>query len=452
MQRIIVSDITAPYFITPFMGLPDNRDIKVAPVRVPFFRNFRGDNTIPVVEERAGNLHLHALGLMSSPETLTSSDSVVDFAVNRDPQKTCKQDGLARMTRTWVTKDACGNTRELPVLTTVEHPPKNLETTQTSAVGMYEAAPDYTPLKDPCLPGKNVILSQQRRYDASGPEDLCFSKPWKLDGCRTFYRAPINSKSLVDVVATKPFFATFPPDVTITQHENPLPDNTGEPVPESLCWSPFKMTYSDAIADLTDCGVWAIARTWKIEPVYQDCPLTTLPSDHPLVTETVQTITILDPSTPTFTGTPDETVYVPFLTDYGPTVTGVPDVEDIADNSHLAGLNLTSYPIQLQYVDTIAFAETPDDVCDGGLATVTRVWTTTASVLLAVPVGGVGDGICASACWVLCRLRLAPATYCRLRGVVCACQPPSLHFAARACRPLLFQMLPVATRARTPSC
>ena len=432
IQLIIVSDVTAPYFLAPFMGftpsgdsapyfitpfaeLPVNQtnndsltpifdalnssirnsglDIKEAPVRVPFFRNFRLDNTIPIVEERAGNLHFHAIGLVSAPETLTSQDSQVDFTSsihlgrntglgfindrNRATQETCKQDGLARMTRTWTTKDACGNTRELPVLTTVEHPKEELERTQTSRHGLYEAASDYTPLKDPCLPGKNVILSQERRFDATGPQDLCFSKPWQLDGCRTAYRSPAANKDLIDVVATKPFFASFPADFTLTQHEDPLPTNTGVPVPESICGSPFKMTWSDATSDLDACGVWKIARTWKLEPRYQDCPLDTLPSDHPLVTETVQVITVTDPSPPTFVQKPDETVYVPFLTDYGPTVTGVPKVADIALNAHVAGLHLTSYPIQLEYIDTIEFSETPDETCSSGLATVTRVWTTT---------------------------------------------------------------------------
>ena len=433
IQLITINDVTAPYFITPFMGftpawdsepyfitpfeeLPDVQtnkpslapifdalnssirhtgvDIKEAPVRVPFFRNYRLDNTVPIIEERAGNVHLHALGLMSAPGTLTSRNSLVDVSVtihmgrntgmgfdnkqNNVAQETCKQDGLARMTRTWTTKDACGNTRELPVLTTVEHPPAKWETTQTSRVGVYEAAPDYTPLKDPCLPGKNIVLAKERRFDASGPQDLCFSKPWKLDGCRTFYRSPISSgDDLVDVVATKPFFRTFPPDVTLTQHANPFPGKTGFPVPESLCGSPFKMTWSDARPDLSECGVWKIARTWKIEPTYQDCPLETLPSDHPLVTETVQVITVTDPSAPKFVQTPDKTVYVPFLTDYGPTVTGVPKVADIAGNPHLADLHLTSYPIQLEYVDTIEFSEMPEKICSNGLATVTRVWTTT---------------------------------------------------------------------------
>ena len=175
-------------------------------------------------------------------------------------------------------------------------------------------------------------------------------KEWQVDGCRTLSRSPVSVR---DVLHTKPFFATFPPDATVTQHEDTFPQSTGLPVGKSLCETPYVITYSDGFAHLDTCGVWKIARTWKIEPRYQDCLLDTLPSDHPLVTETVQVITVTDPSPPTFVQTPSETVFVPFLTDYGPTVTGVPQVADIALSPHQAGLQLTSYPIQLEYEDTV---------------------------------------------------------------------------------------------------
>ena len=261
---------------------------------------------------------------------------------------------------------------------TIEHPPRDFENTQAGGVEMYDAAPGITQLNDPCLPGKHVIMAQERRFNG-GTLDACHSDAWKLDGCRTFYRSPLADEDAVDVFAAKPYFATFPPDVSVTQHGNPLPDFTGEPVPDSLCGTPFKMTWRDAPPILSSCGVWEIARTWKIEPRYLDCDAKTLPSDHPLVTETVQLITVTDTSAPTFVHTPDETVHVPFLTDYGPSVAGVPKAADIALNAHVAQLNMTSYPIQVEYVDTVEFSEMPSTICSSGLATVTRVWTTSDS-------------------------------------------------------------------------
>ena len=228
---------------------------------------------------------------------------------------------------------------------------------------------------DNCLPGKKFVFAASRQYKPLGPQDQCSSmQQWKTDGCRTVAG---SARTVRDVTAVKPIFVTVPIAKTIMQHESPLPSNTGAPTGKALCDTPFTITHSDGLAKLDSCGVWKIARTWKIGPSYADCHLESLASNHPLVTETIQIITVVDALPPTFVSTPPGTVHVPFLTDYGPSVTGVPAVRDLVLDPLLFDLKLASYPIQLEYVDSVSFAATPSDVCGNGLATVSRVWTTT---------------------------------------------------------------------------
>jgi hypothetical protein len=165
-----------------------------------------------------------------------------------------------------------------------------------------------------------------------------------------------------------------------------LPDNTGWATGQAFCDTPHEIVYLDSVPEYQECGKWLVFRTWVVRPLFRDCDETDLiDKAHPLVDTHVQSITIVDIHPPEFTFFPGVTLDVEFLTDYGPSVTGIPIVEDKVGHPDVdklvddRGLKLVSYPISLEYQDQHWFPDAYGGVhntCQDGLAVVYRTWTT----------------------------------------------------------------------------
>ncbi|KAJ9452103.1 hypothetical protein DIPPA_34312 [Diplonema papillatum] len=382
VQVITVKDVAAPEWTYK----------PQADVSIPFFSNYRVENSMPLTDEVA-HPDMLRLGLVSYPTRTTSSDGAVLITnASSADEAVCRVEGVARLNRTWTTMDACGNSRSFVQLLTIEHPPAELASTQpwNASSRMFSFAPGVEQLPDACHAGKTVIVGDKEfaAIDSSRTVDNACSDPvaWDAVACRLF-GDDAGTADAVAVHSVRPYFQHFPPDVA-TFTNNTLDaysaaSGLGIPVGAAFCGTPFTMRYDDAPAVLQSCGVWTIERTWKIQPHYADCGNDTATYAEALTTRRVQVITVNDVFPPQFIATPAADQWVEFWSDYGSAVHGVPLIEDIATHPDMARLGLVSYNITLEHEDVHVAFESSNASCETGLAVVTRVWTATDRCLTA---------------------------------------------------------------------
>ena len=87
-----------------------------------------------------------------------------------------------------------------------------------------------------CIPGKRVTLSA-KEYITNGVECSAISS-WRSDGCLVTVRTSATVEP--ELLAIKPVFSYFPPDITIDTGTNHLPGPgvthaAGQPVVRSFC-------------------------------------------------------------------------------------------------------------------------------------------------------------------------------------------------------------------------
>ena len=189
VQTIIVEDRRPPAWRVPAAVPP-------APIRIPFFSNYRPETSIPVAYE-AAHPDMAALGLLSYPTRLISRDGRLEFPAE-DPAQ-CREAGLARMKRTWIARDSCGNEASFEQDIIFEHPPARPATPAVQqwdpALRHFSYAPGVVQIPGPghavgdgCRVAKSV-LGGEKEYDPldglAGATDNCVEGGvWSANGCR----------------------------------------------------------------------------------------------------------------------------------------------------------------------------------------------------------------------------------------------------------------------------
>ncbi|KAJ9450044.1 hypothetical protein DIPPA_17775 [Diplonema papillatum] len=375
VQVLTVKDVEAP----EWTYIPETA------VSIPFFENSRVENSMPLTNEVA-HPDMLALGLVSYPTRTTSHDGTLEVTdAGSADEAMCRREGVARFTRTWTTADLCGNSRSFVQRVTIEHPPTGLTATQhwNAADRLFAYAPGVEQVQDACYAGKTVVLGDKEFAAIDSSPTLDNACPadalaWDENACRRF-DPDTRVATTVDVHSIRPYFQSFPADaMTYTNSTLDAYDvagGLGYPVGAAFCGTPFTIRYDDAAPVLQSCGVWTIDRTWKIQPHFMDCGDDTAVYAAALTTRRVQIITVKDVFPPHFVATPAVDQWVEFWSDYGPSVHGVPQIEDVATHPDMAALGLTSYAVTLEHEDVHVAFEGSAESCNTGLAVVSRLWT-----------------------------------------------------------------------------
>ena len=374
VQTITVSDVTAPIFTREPPPV----------VYVPFFENWGAESSIPMSVE-VMDTAMEALGLHSYPTTTTSVDTALSYSsTDLADEEQCRLDGIARYTRTWTVEDACGNARSVDQVVILQHPTSDLTTTEVwnPADMLFVHSTGVAQAADACHPGKVVTGGQKNfipiHHGDPTTDDVCGTGPWDEAGCRRLSDVAVDY--VTHVLPVPPRYETFPDDVTINTDSSVQPNVTGWPAVVAFCGTPYTMVHSDAAPEQQECGVWTIARTWKLQPYFSDCGDEFASYHASLTTSRVQVITVRDERAPDYTSTPDASVEIPFFGNWR-AANSMPLTDEVAHDDMLA-LGLVSYPTTTVSVDGPLVAA-PTGAGDEatcrthGLASFTRTWTAT---------------------------------------------------------------------------
>ena len=365
---------------------------------VPFFdNNIESLPNVPVVDAATPGCGFDAKGIAALRDTkitLQSVDTALSisggFAQGDGSQ--CQEEGLASFDRTWTAQDSCENTVVFNQRVVLSHPPLVLNSASPEFTeASYTRAVDVNQINSACKPSKNITMGKKMFDELINPEirhNCCFGPsemdgcvgPWKMDGCRKNEAASEDAQTQ-QIMARKPTFASFPPTAQVTTAQSPLPQNTGVAIGVGFCQAPVTVDYEDVSPVEVSCGVWHIERIWTVRNDYLDCKVKGSKVTHPdLIAQRTQLIIVQDIAPPVFLPEylPEEDTEVGLFTDYGPSITGVPKIEDIADDPTCAELGLVSYNITLDFEDvSVNFKPKSEESCIDGLVVVTRRWNAT---------------------------------------------------------------------------
>ncbi len=315
------------------------------------------DNTPPIFSEEPADVSVECHTVPDAP-TVTASDSCNsnEITVSFNEERTdgaCDSDYILK--RTWTAVDACGNTAEHIQTITVSDNTTPTFTAPSTIEIVADASCNYdagvtitgnvTDEADNCSSTLDATYTDTVVAGAC-EGTLVITRTWSLvDDCGN---AAANQTQTITVSDnTAPVFSEEPADVSVECSE--VPNAPTVTATDSCNSNEISVSFNEERTDGTCDSDYILKRTWT---AVDACGNT---AEH------IQTITVSDNTTPTFTAPSTIEIVADASCNYDAGVTITGDVTDEADNC--------SSTLDATYTDTVVAG-----ACEGTLV-ITRTWS-----------------------------------------------------------------------------